>query len=628
MPIKEVTYKGQLGSQIDSFLASKRSNSNPGKSEGDVEFLNILEYIEKFKLLPQGLYPVQKFILKLYYNIPLDDKEKVIRISDRFGTKTLFYLTETEYLEHLYKEGRCNVKVQDSRLRTELVLVLGRRSGKSAISSMVASYEAYKLLSRGHPQSYYGMPSGADIRIMAVANDKEQASIIYGDIQSHVESVDYFKSSLANQTQTFIRFRTENDKKKYGKNGKSTISVTFKSSIAKGLRGRAVICGILDEVAFFGRDGKASADEIYRALYPSTAQFSPRDPQDKNIPIGPTEGRMILISSPDAREGLFYDMHETGMSGRKGSENMLVIRAPTWEVNPTLAVSYYETEYAKNPAAFVTEHGAEFSDRVRGFIEDPKVLTDCINPTLMPQTRGIPREPHFAGLDFALVNDGTSISLTKIVNSKVELAYHEVWYAGVPWKTSNPHLTSPITPYAHKLQTETRLDMDEIVEWIHQLSKLFYIHSGIFDQWAGIVFEQVLHKKGLRQFSMKNFSTYDSSSMFQNFKMLMYNNQFSLYDYPSNPSDNIHSPLVSELLELQTSSVGKNLISVEAPKVIGKHDDMSDSLARSVMLASSFLSTNPGYGKAVSGSQKTVISGNYTTYQRQKARLHGSRRFR
>jgi len=635
MPIKEPKFQSHLTGEVTDFLDRKRREKHGEGGEGGEEnFLTIIEFIEKFKLFPHGLFPVQKFIVKLYYNVPLDNVNKNITVKDKFSEHTLYTFTETEYLQYLYDQGRCNIKEQDGKVRRELILILGRRSGKSAMAAVFAAYELYKLLRRGSPQVHYGLPPGSEIRVLDIANDKEQAAIVYGDIQAHIQSVDYFKNNVAHDTQTYVKFRTDGDRKRFGPNGKATITATFKSSIAKGLRGRGVICAILDEIAFFIDDGNSSAEQVYRGLSPSLKQFTPKDPDNKHNPIGPTDGRMILISSPDAKEGFFYRLSQQAMSGGIESSNTLILQAPTWEVNPTLSPEDYRVEYAKHPKSFMTEYGAEFSDRVRGFIENWGDLQDCIVPALRPAVRGYPREAHWAGVDFGISNDGTAISLTRLSGGKIELAYHEVWYPRKSWKESNPHLDVPSVPYAATLQDRTRLDLDEIANWFHILSRRFYILSGVFDQWAGPVFEQVLHKKNLNQFEMRNFFQSETSQMWQTFKMTMFNRQLALYDWPipaqaSSESGSVrHSPLISELLELQSSSSGKNIIVVEAPKIAGKHDDMSDSLARSVMLAMEHVRDNPGIlessGRQIASQHGPRIQNvGYNQYHRQRARSHG-----
>lgn len=629
MPSTEKVQKSALTGVIDSFLDEKRSPSD----KDDTKFLSIIDFIERFKLLPMGLFPVQKFILKLYYNMPLDESAKTIKITDRLNTKVLHLFTEKEYLTYLFDQGRCNLREQDGRARHELILVLGRRSGKSTLSAIIAAYELYKLLCRGAPQLYYGIPSSSEIRVLCIANDKEQASIVYSDMAGYVDNIDFFKSAITNNTQTFVRFQTDQDRKKYGDGGRGTLVATFKSSIAKGLRGRGIICYILDELAFFINDGKSSAEQIYRAINPSIAQFSPKDPKDRHRPLGPSEGRAIAISSPDARDGFFYHLYQMSLTNSKASENMLMIQAPTWEVNPTLSKEYYEVEYHKDPRSFMTEHGAEFSDRVRGWIEDATDLTDCIDPASRPILRGEPREMFFCGLDFGMVNDGTAVALTHLKNGKVNLAYHEAWYAGKDWREVNPHLQAPLTEYARRLKDITRLDITEIAEWLRMLSTKFFIESGVFDQWAGPIFEQELHKRGLRQFEMRQFSVMDSSHAFHTAKMFMFSRQLTLYDYPvvqqlSEETVTKHSPLVTELLELQSTSGGKNIVIVEAPNVAGKHDDMSDAFVRSLLLMSEFIKAHPGVMEAngsrlMAPTPATMSARSYNMYHQRRVRLHG-----
>lgn len=636
MPSTEKPERSRLGGVVDSVLNSRR------RARGQPEFLNILEFIDRFKLLPDGLFPVQKFILKMYYDIPLDDtvpekESDKIRITDRYGNFK-GYLSEVQYLQYLYEQGRCNIKEQGNRPRRELILVLGRRSGKSTLSSIITVYELYKLLVRGMPQSYYGLPDGSEIRIMCVANDKEQAEIVYQVISNYTTTLDYFSDSLVHDTKTYQRFQTARDVEKFGKGdlkngGKGTLTVTFKSSVAKGLRGRGNIVVILDEIAFFVDDGKSSARQIYRAITPATKQFSPKDPEDKRVPIGPTEGRVILISSPDAKEGFFFQQYQTSKSGGKASKDMLMIQAPTWEVNPTLSPEDYEIEYAKAPGDFETEYGAKFSDRVRGWIENARDLTDCVIPGLVPLPRGNPREPFFCGLDFGIAQDGTSVSLTHLTEGRIQLGYHESWYAGKRWEETNPHLVGPLVPYARTLQDVDRLDIDEITEWLLALSKRFYIEKGLFDQYAGHIFEQKLHKVGLRQFEMRKFTAAESSACYGNARFLMYAHQLGVYDYPIPEQssgieleENLHSPHIVELLELQASSGGKNITIVEAPKVQGKHDDFSDSFVRSCMLASEYVRENPDSLEMSHhrlATPQVVRMVGYRQYHRARARLHG-----
>ena len=596
---------------------------------------NVLEYIESSWGLGMNLYPGQRFLVKLYYHMPLEDKEKTIKITDVFGEKVLYHFTEKEYLEFLYNEGRCNIKEQDHE-RRELILAIGRRGGKTTLSSIFASYEVYRLLNLNNPQKYYGLPNGNRIQIISVATDRDQAGLLFNEVTSHLAKCEYFKPFIANNTQSHIMFRTPYDIEKYGPNirhqngkftsfnGKATLRVTFKGSTAKGLRGAGNCVVILDEVAHFHEKGTMSAEDIYKAVTPSTAAFAPKDPDDPEVPIGPVESRIIMISSPLGRSGKFYEQYHLAMTGGPGSENILAIQAPTWEVNPTVPTSYYKQHYHADPATFMVEHGAQFSDRVTAWIERDQDLLDCVDPDLKPQLIGRPRHPHEMGIDVGLVNDGTCVAITTVdKEGKIVLAYHEYWQAGIDWRESNPHLKSFTTNYCKTLKDVTRLDFDEIANWIETLTKKFFITEGFFDQWNGIPLEQALLKKGLTQFRTELFQRDLSSRIYQNAKLQMFDKRLKLYNTPILEGKK-NSAFIDELLHLQANRVSKHLIVVEAPKTAGYHDDRSDAFARAVWLTSLRI-RNQKHIYGAEAIRPTQATGMMTPgrYQRMRALRHG-----
>jgi hypothetical protein len=596
---------------------------------------NILDYIEQPWGLSLKLYPVQRFIVKLYYNLPLDNRARSIDIPDMFNTKVLYKFTEQEYLNFLYEEGRCNIKVQGAE-RRDLLLALGRRSGKTSLSGIFSSYEVYRLLNLHNPQKFYGLPNGNRIQLISIATDKDQASLLFNEVTSHLAKCEYFKPFIANNTLSHIQFRTPYDIEKYGPtarhqdgkfvsfNGKSTLRVTFKSCIAKGLRGAGNVVVILDEMAHFQDKGQSSAKDIYDAVTPSTAAFSPKDPNDSTKPIGPVESRVIGISSPLNKSGKFYELFHLAMSNGQGSENLLAIQAPTWEVNPTLPSSYYRRKYHEDPAVFMTEHGAQFSDRVRGWLEREQDLVACISPDLRPKESGVPRYPHQMGIDIGLVGDGSSIVISHADQDKITVDYHELWRAGTDWRDTNPHLgVNYPTEYARSLAGVERLDFEEIAKWIVALTKRFYISEGLFDRWNGIPLEQALIKEGLRQFKSEFFTRDQTSKMYQTVKMLLFDERIALYDWPIAPGAK-HSPFITELLNLQAQQMSKNVIIVAAPETVGQHDDVSDAFIRSAWLSAQqmtnhkmLMGSSPGV-RASSSSPMTLIR-----YQQARSRRHG-----
>lgn len=506
-----------------------------------------------------------------------------VRVTD-WRRENVRYMTEAGYLRYLFEQGHSNIKeVKPGVQRRELVLSIGRRSGKTFMCACVVAYEVYKLLLKGDPQSFYGVPKTNTIGLISVATDKEQAGLLYTEASGHFSECAYFKAYTANNTMSYAKFQTPEDIKRYGRyaddpTAKATVKVSFKSCVAKGLRGAGNIVIILDELAHFNDAGQSDALKIYRAVKPSLAAFSPKSKKDRRRAIGPVEGRILSISSPLGKQGFFYTKFRQGFSSGPESRNMLCIQAPSWEVNPTLEATFLAEEYATDSTSFFTEYGADFSDRTRGWLE-PVHLLACVDPRLRPATKAPLRAPHFMGID---------ISAGKSDGDYCAVAIGHLDDEG----NIVLDLIERIRGGEGAYKNQERLSFDDITEWLYQLSRRFYISSGLFDQWAGLPFEMALHKKGLTQCKSVFFTKQLSSQVFQNFKDLMYERRLVLYDWPleaSNTPETAHSAHIAELLELQAEVQTKYLIEVQAPQIKGKYDDMSDALVRMVWEATQHL---------------------------------------
>lgn len=605
---------------------------------------SILEYIESDWGLGMRLFPAQRFIVKLYYFIELDDKLPEedwlrIKIRDVLTGEVKYTLTEKEYLGFLFNEGRCNLKEQDHE-RRELLLALGRRSGKTALSGIFASYEVYRLLNLYNPQAYYGLPNGNRIQIISVATDKDQAGILFNEVAGHLAKCEYFRPYQANNTQSQVNFRTPYDIDQFGStyrengkftsfSGKASVRLTFRGATGKGLRGAGNIVIIMDEFAHFLDTGPASAEEIYKAVTPSAAAFSPKDPENPMLPIGSKESRIICISSPLGKSGRFHELFDQAMRGGKGAENMLAIQSPTWEINPTVPLSDLQQAYYADAVAFSGEYGAQFNDQLVGWIERQEDLLACVDPNLKPSQAGRPRVPHQMGIDVGLVGDGTYIAITHIENGKIVLDYHEGWRAREDWRVTNPHLDDNYsTPYARTLKEVARLDFDEIAAWIKAISLRFHIRRGLFDRWNGIPLEQSLTKAGLTQFISEHFTRDQTSKMYQATKLMMLKETLRIYDYPvpqlaSEVSAPKHSPHIQELLSLRSKTVAKNVVIVAAPNKKGAHDDFSDALVRSVWLSVEEMGGEKFVATQGMHLPHAASSASLQSFQTIRARQHG-----
>ena len=146
---------------------------------------------------------------------------------------------------------------------------------------------------------------------------------------------------LGNTTLTYAGFQTPEDVRRYGAyrdnpQAKASIRMTYRSALSKGLCGSAAAAVVLDEFAYM-EEGKA----ICWSVSPSLLR----------------DGKLFVVSTPDMTPGSeFYQLWKGGLSvpGRQS------VRVPTWELNPTIPLSFYQKMWESNPVRFGVEFGAEF----------------------------------------------------------------------------------------------------------------------------------------------------------------------------------------------------------------------------------------------------------------------------
>jgi hypothetical protein len=566
---------------------------------------NILEFAEAPWGLGLGtspdlppLFPVQRFLFKCAYNIPLDDGERKIIINDKFNEKERFRFNEIEYLKFLQDENRINIKEVTGNpedVRTNILLAIGRRGTKTTTVSVFLTYEVYKLLRKFSPHQFYNLMPNDEIWVSCIATNQEQASELFRRITGHLERADFFKRYRNKPTLNFMQLSTERDIQEFGSGQRPSLRVVAAPCSGRGLRGHNNICAVFDEMAHFF-ESESSADKsdeaIYKAVTPSVARF--------NAPDGTPHGKVMCISSPNNRTGQFYDLYQRAFE--VDCHDLLMIQAPTWEVDYTLSPKFLRAEYSRNPSAYNSEFGAQFTNERYAWIENEQILRLNVIGGLKVKPHSYERIPHFMGVDVALQNDGTAIAVCHLEKKStangpktfIELDAVEVRYA----KDEGKEFFTP----------------DEIGEWILTFTSKFFIVKGTMDQHYGLSIVPQLHSKGQKQFLVTHANRESNSKMYQNLMIKMLDGSLRLPEGDERSKDGTRTkdhPLVSELLTLQATQHSKYLITVEAPNGNGMHDDMSDAYARAVMLATEYMNT----GGASVKENKVESAGPSTSYK-------------
>jgi len=225
----------------------------------------------------------------------------------------------------------------------ELILIAGRRAGKTELASQFSTYEAFKLICLKDPAKHFGLAKGQEIFIINVASSKEQAlDTVFAAISNKIYNSDWFQS--------------QNYKERYNEFRFTECNVTIRSdhSNSSSLVGRTIKCAILDELArFTDRSKKSSAQAVYAAITYSTASFG-------------DQGVVISITSPIYANDFSMQLYHKS----KKIPNMLGRLYPTWVMNPNISRKSLQSEFDKNPELAERDFGANPSSELESYYKE------------------------------------------------------------------------------------------------------------------------------------------------------------------------------------------------------------------------------------------------------------------
>jgi hypothetical protein len=254
-------------------------------------------------------------------------------------------------------------------------LVCGRRAGKSFILALVAVF-----LACFWDWSPYLSP-GERGTVMVIAADKKQARVIYRYAAAMLREVPMLKALIRRDTAEAIDLA----------NG---ITIEILTASFRTVRGYTLIAALCDEIAFWRSDESANPDsEIIAAIRPAMA----------TIP-----GAMLLCaSSAYARRGALW----TAFRKFFGKDSpVLVWKADTRTMNPTVPQSVIDEAYENDPASAAAEYGAEFRTDVETYI-----AREVVDATVVPGRHELPPVSGTRYFGFTDPSGGSSDSMTLAV---------------------------------------------------------------------------------------------------------------------------------------------------------------------------------------------------------------------
>jgi hypothetical protein len=399
--------------------------------------------------------------------------------------------------------------------KNEVILQLGKGSGKDFTSTVACAYIVYKLLCLKDPARYFGKPSGDAIDIINVAINAQQAkNVFFKGFKTKIEKSPWFAGKFYAKAESI-----EFDK---------SITVYSGHSERESHEGLNLILAVLDEISGFateigtGNDQGKTADNIYKAFrasvdsrFPDLGKVAllsfPRFPGDfistrydaviaeKEV-VTKTHRFIMNPELPADQEGNYLDIEwdeDTVVSYKY--PGMFALKRPTWVVNPTRKIDDFKL-------AFFTDMGDAMqrfacvptfsSDRFFKQTEKLRATMTIRNPldshrrfdaTFTPD----PNKKYFVHADLAQKHDKCAVAIAHVekwVNIQVLKDYQQVAPVvvvdAVAWW--EPKIEGPV-------------NLSEVKQWIQNLRRQgFDIGMVSFDRWQSFDIQNELKAVGMR----------------------------------------------------------------------------------------------------------------------------------
>jgi len=473
--------------------------------------------------------------------------------------------------------------------KNEIVLQLGKGSGKDYMSTVAVAYIVYKLLCLKDPARYYGKPSGDAIDIINVAINAQQAkNVFFKGFKNKIEKSPWFAG----------RYYSKMDSIEFDK----AITVYSGHSERESHEGLNLLVAVLDEISGFaaevgsGNEQGKTAANIYKAFrgtvdsrFPDLGKVVllsfPRYPGDfistkyedaileKQI-IQKTHRFVLNPDLPEDQEGNSFEISwddEQIISYKY--PGIFALKKPTWEVNPTRSIEDFKMAfYTDLPDAMmrflcVPTYSSDAFFKQRDKVKDAMSIRNPIDnfkrfdSTFKPD----PDKTYFVHADLAQKHDKCAVAISHVekwVNIQVIKDYEQVApivvVDAVAWW--EPKIEGPV-------------DLSEVKQWIQNLRRIgFNIGMVSFDRWQSFDIQNELKAVGIRTETVSV-----AKKHYEDMAMLIYEERLVM------PSIDL---LFEELTELKIMNNNR----VDHPRK--KSKDLADAVCGSVFGAISHTQKN------------------------------------
>jgi hypothetical protein len=399
--------------------------------------------------------------------------------------------------------------------KNEIILQLGKGSGKDFTSTVACAYIVYKLLCLKDPARYFGKPSGDAIDLINVAINAQQAkNVFFKGFKTKIEKSPWFAG----------KYEAKVDSIGFDK----SITVYSGHSERESHEGLNLLLAVLDEISGFasevatGNEQGKTADNIYKAF---------RGSVDSRFP---DLGKVVLLSFPRYNGDFISERYEAVIADKEVvSKNhkfiinpllpeddkdnwfeiswdedhiksykypgVFALKRPTWEVNPTRKIDDFKIAFMTDLGDAMMRFACVPTYASDAFFKQADKVRACMtirNP--LDQFRRFeenfkpdPEKVYYVHADLAQKHDKCAIAIAHVekwVNVQVIKDYEQispiVVVDAVAWW--EPKVEGPV-------------NLSEVKQWIQNLRRLgFNIGLVTFDRWQSFDIQNELQAVGIR----------------------------------------------------------------------------------------------------------------------------------
>ena len=403
----------------------------------------------------------------------------------------------------------------DKYTKNEIILQLGKGSGKDFTSTVACSYIVYKLLCLKDPAKYFGKPSGDAIDLINVAINAQQAkNVFFKGFKTKIEKSPWFVG----------KYNAKADSVEFDK----SITVYSGHSERESHEGLNLLLAVLDEISGFaseigtGNDQGKTADNIYRAFRASV---------DSRFP---DLGKVVLLSFPRYPGDFISERYDAVIAEKESIEKthrfiinpilpeddpdnyfdiswdedqilsykypgVFALKKPTWEVNPTRKIEDFKIAFLTDIGDAMQRFACVPTFASDAFFKQSEKVRSCMtlrNPVdnfrrFDESFKPDPDKVYYVHADLAQKHDKCAVAIAhvekwvniQVINNYEQVAPMVVVDAVAWWE---PKVEGPV-------------NLSEVKMWIQNLRRLgFNIGMVSFDRWQSFDIQNELKQVGMR----------------------------------------------------------------------------------------------------------------------------------